>query len=118
MITLQAPLGTIGMSANYFAQLVSAAAKGCYGVAGMATSSQTDTLKTKIFGRETPNQGVRVTQSNAALTIQLHIKVGYGLNIATVVKSITHRVRHEVEKATGLTVARIEVSVDDIVFES
>ena len=28
---------------------------------------------------------------------------------------ITHKVKHEVEKATGLTVARIEVSVDDIV---
>ena len=41
--------------------------------------------------------------------------MGYGLNIATIVKSITHKVKHEVEKATGLTVARIEVSVDDIV---
>ena len=38
--------------------------------------------------------------------------MGYGLNIATIVKSITHKVKHEVEKATGLTVARIEFSVD------
>ena len=46
---------------------------------------------------------------------ELHIKVGYGLNIATIVQSITHKVKHEVENATGLKVERIEVSVDDIV---
>ena len=48
-------------------------------------------------------------------TIELHIKVGYGLNIATIVQSITHKVKREVENATGLKVERIEVSVDDIV---
>ena len=35
--------------------------------------------------------------------------------IATIVQSITHKVKHEVENATGLKVQRIEVSVDDIV---
>jgi uncharacterized alkaline shock family protein YloU len=81
----------------------------------MSTSGHTDDLKSLIFGNDFPEKGVRVTQSNDQLTIELHIKVGYGLNIATIVKSITHKVKHEVENATGLTVARIEVSVDDIV---
>lgn len=115
MITLQAPLGTISMTADYFAELVSQAAHRCYGVAGMATRNPSDDLKSLVFGHDMPDKGVRVTQSNDELTIELHIKVGYGLNIATIVKSITHKVKHEVEKATGLRVARIEVSVDDIV---
>ena len=115
MITLQNTLGTISMTSDYFAELVSQAARSCYGVAGMSTSGHTDDLKSLIFGNDFPEKGVRVTQSNDQLTIELRIKVGYGLNIATIVKSITHKVKHEVENATGLTVARIEVSVDDIV---
>ena len=115
MITLQTPMGTISMTADYFAELVSQAARSCYGVAGMAIGSTKDDLKSLVFGSDFPDKGVRVTQSGGRLTIELHIKVGYGLNIATIVRSITHKVKHEVENATGLTVDRIEVSVDDIV---
>jgi len=47
--------------------------------------------------------------------IELHIAVSYGLNISTAAQSITHRVKDEVEHATGLKVARVVVSVDDII---
>ena len=49
------------------------------------------------------------------MVIALHIKVGFGLNISTITQSITHRVKDEVELATGLKVARIDVYVDDII---
>ena len=60
-------------------------------------------------------KGVTVTQEEGRLVIALHIKVGYGLNISTITQSITHRVKDEVEHATGLKVARINVFVDDII---
>ena len=41
--------------------------------------------------------------------------VSYGLNISTAARSISHRVKDEVEQATGLKVARVVVSVDDVV---
>ena len=44
MITLQNPLGTISMNADYFAELVSLAARSCYGVAGMATGGSVDNI--------------------------------------------------------------------------
>lgn len=115
MITMQNPMGTVSMTADYFAELVSEAARSCYGVAGMATGGRADDVKSLLFGSDFPEKGVRVTQTAGHLTIELHIKVGYGLNIATIVQSITHKVKHEVENATGLKVDRIEVSVDDIV---
>ena len=58
-----------------------------------------------------------VSQQEGRLVITLHIKVGYGLNIASITQSITHRVKDEVEHATGLKVARIDVFVDDIIDE-
>ena len=59
--------------------------------------------------------GVTVTQEAGKLVIALHIKVGFGLNISTITQSITHRVKDEVELATGLKVARIDVYVDDVI---
>ncbi len=64
-----------------------------------------------------PKKGVTVSQQEGRLVIALHIKVGYGLNIASITQSITHRVKDEVEHATGLKVARIDVFVDDIIDE-
>ena len=58
---------------------------------------------------------VRVTQQNGRLVIELHIAVSYGLNISTAARSISHRVKDEVEQATGLKVARVVVSVDDVI---
>ena len=56
-----------------------------------------------------------VEQAAGKLVIALHIKVGFGLNISTITQSITHRVKDEVELATGLKVARIDVYVDDVI---
>ena len=97
MITTHFPLGDVRFSAEYFSTLVGEAAKNCYGVAAMAP------------------RGVRVTSENGRLVIEIHIAVGYGLNIATAAQSITHRVQDEVERSTGLRVARVVVSVDDVI---
>ena len=59
--------------------------------------------------------GYRVAMEGGKLVIALHIKVGFGLNISTITQSITHRVKDEVELATGLKVARIDVYVDDVI---
>ena len=40
------------------------------------------------------------------LSIELHIVVTYGVNIAAIVKSIVNKVRYTVEEATGLEVEK------------
>ena len=103
------------MTSDYFAGLVGAAAQSCYGVCGMETGGAGDSLKSLILGTNFPDKGVRVTEENGKLVIELHIKVTYGLNIAAIVRSITHKVKYAVEDATSLKVLRIDVCVDDIV---
>ena len=115
MINFYNTFGKVSMTGDYFAGLVSAAASSCYGVADMATSGASDTVKGMIFGSDFPDKGVRVTEDGDKLVIELHIKVTYGLNISAIVKSITHKVKYVVEDATGLQVKKINVSVDDIV---
>ena len=115
MINFYNTFGKVSMTGDYFAGLVSAAASSCYGVADMATSGASDTVKGMIFGSDFPDKGVRVTEDGGKLVIELHIKVTYGLNISAIVKSTTHKVKYVVEDATGLQVKKINVSVDDIV---
>ena len=91
------------------------ATKHCYGVAAMAPRDLTDTVKSMVRGADFSEKGVRVTQEEGRLVIELHIAVSYGLNISTAARSISHRVKDEVEQATGLKVARVVVSVDDVI---
>ena len=114
MISFYNTLGKVSMTTGYFAELVSAAAQSGYGVAGMATRGPSDSLRS-LVDKDFPDKGVRVTEQEGKLVIELHIKVIYGLNIAAAVKSITHKVKYMVEEATGLQVKNIRVSVDDVV---
>ena len=108
MITSRFPLGNVSFTDGYFSTLVGEATKQCYGVAAMAPRDMTDAVKSMVYGSDYPEKGVRVTQQNGRLVIELHIAVSYGLNIS-------HRVKDEVEQATGLKVARVVVSVDDVI---
>ncbi|MBQ7859304.1 MAG: Asp23/Gls24 family envelope stress response protein [Faecalibacterium sp.] len=114
MITSYSPLGEVRYSGEYFSTLVGEAAKSCYGVAAMASSSVLDTVKSMVLGDDFSEKGVRVTEENGRLVIELHIIVSYGVNISSAAQSITHRVRDQVEKATGLKVARVTLVVDDV----
>ncbi len=115
MITSRFPLGNVSFTDGYFSTLVGEATKQCYGVAAMAPRDMPDAVKSMVYGSDYPEKGVRVTQQNGRLVIELHIAVSYGLNISTAARSISHRVKDEVEQATGLKVARVVVSVDDVI---
>ena len=114
MITTIHPLGSVSLTNEYFSNLAALAAKSCYGVAAFAPSNAGDSLKSFLLRDKNQSKGVQVREQDGRLVIDLHIMVGYGLNIQSIVASITHRVRHTVEHATGLPVAQVNVFVDDI----
>lgn len=114
MITKVNPYGHISLTNDYFSGLVAQAAKNCYGIAAMGETPAAHTVRAALRHGSLPEKGVTVSEEGGCLAITLHIMVGYGLNIATITQSITHRVKDEVEHATGLKVARVDVYVDDI----
>lgn len=114
MIRTENHLGHIDISHEYFADLITATATACFGVAGMAFSSNKQSLKNKLLKKDIPNKGIKVWYNKQNLSIDLHIMVSYGMNISAVVKSIVNKVRYAVEHATGITVANVNVFVDEI----
>lgn len=111
MIGFETSLGTVEISQEYFANLIGQAASECYGVAGMINSPYQD-LRSRVLRRDAPDKGVRVRSVDGKLTVDIHIAVTYGVNIAAIVRSIVHKVRYTVEDSTGFAVAKVNVYVD------
>lgn len=113
MIKIENHLGQIEINDDFFSDLIGHTVTSCFGVAGMANSGASQGLRAFFFRRRSYlDQGVSVRSNGTDLTIDLHIFVTYGVNIAAIVDSITNKVRYTVEQATGLLVKKINVFVD------
>jgi len=104
------PLGRVSISREAIAQIVGRAVAECYGVVGMAARGPV----AKLPWRDRATQGVAVSSVDGGVRIDLHVVVEYGLNLAEVGNSVRARVGYEVERLTKLTVAAVEVHIDDV----
>ncbi len=107
---LSSPLGRITISSDAIGQIVSQTAAECYGVVGMSGRGRVGRLLAR--GRE--KQGIEIGGNGTGVTIDLYVVVEYGLNLAEVAGSVRSRVAYEVERLTGLTVAAVEVHIQDV----
>ncbi len=117
MIKIATELGNVTLTPEYFANLVGITAASCYGVKGMATSGAAEGLRSLVSRRDFPDKGVRVSEQNGELAIELHIKIVFGVNIAAIVESIANKVKYAVEQSSGLGVSKVDVYVDEMVAE-
>ena len=109
--SLSSPLGRISISHEAVAQIVGRIAAEAYGVVGMAARTPREKLMTRVQLR----QGITVSGSaEEGVTIELHVVVEYGLNLAEVASTLRNRVQYEVERLTGLPVAQVEVRIEDV----
>ena len=111
---LQTEKGEITISSAVFTTITGAAATNCFGVKGMAYRSMTDGL-VHLLRREAMSKGVKVTYNeDGTVSIELHIVVENGVNIATVCRSIMSEVKYVVTKNTGVEVREINMCVDSV----
>ena len=111
--SLSSELGRITISSEAVAQIVGHTAAEAYGVVGMAGRPGLAAAR-RLLTRDNATQGVSVSRAAAGLTIDLHVVVEYGLNLAEVASTLRSRVAYEVERLTGLTVAGVEVHIEDV----
>ena len=107
---LASPLGRISISSDAVAQIVGHTVAECYGVVGMAGRRPVG----RLLARDRLRHGVEIGRDGEGVTIELHVVVEYGLNLAEVASTIRSRVAYEVERLTGLRVSSVQVRIDDV----
>jgi uncharacterized alkaline shock family protein YloU len=107
---LSTPLGKITIASGAIAQIVEETARECYGVVGMKGSIRGRMARGKAHAR-----GIEVGRDpDGGVTVDLHVVVEYGLNLAEVASTVRNRVAYEVGRLTGLAVRSVEVHVDAV----
>lgn len=112
---LENDCGTIAVSNGVIAAIAAKAASACFGVKGMAETSEKDGIVRLLRG-EQMRRGVIVTPTSdgSSVDIELHIAVDPGVHMMTVGESIITEVRYNVERQTGFKTGKITVCVDGI----
>ncbi len=105
--------GTITVSPRVILEIAGNVASNCYGVVGMAARNKKDGI-VSLLKSDNMNKGIDIKSADGGITIDIHIIVQYGINIATVSEGVVSRVKYSVEKMTGIKVKRITVKVEGI----
>ena len=114
MMRLTTDNGVVTISSDVFTNIAGMAASACFGVKGMAVRSMTDGL-VHLLRREAMGKGVLVTYNeDNTVSIDLHIMIDHGVNIAAVGPAIINEVTYVVKKMTGAEVRTVNVFIDSI----
>ena len=106
--------GSVNISTSVYTDIAGTAATNCFGVKGMAALSLTDGVY-HLLKLESLSKGVRVEfNDDGTISIDLHIMVDNGVNLAAVGASIISEVRYVVTKCTGTEVRAVNVYVDSM----
>ena len=90
--------GSVNVSTSVYVDIAGTAASHCFGVTGMAARSVTDGVY-HLLRKD---------------SIDLHIMVNHGVNLAAVGASIISEVRYVVTKCTGTEVRAVNVYFDSM----
>ena len=106
--------GRVNIAAGVYTDIAGTAATNCFGVKGMAARSVTDGVY-HLLRKESAGKGVRVSfHEDDSISIDLHIMVDGGVNLAAVGESIISEVRYVVSKHTGTVVRDVNVYIDSM----
>ncbi|MBR0160406.1 MAG: Asp23/Gls24 family envelope stress response protein [Oscillospiraceae bacterium] len=108
--------GNICITDDVFTVLAGDAATSCFGVKGMAGRSK-EGGALQLLRRESMSKGVVVHYNDVddSISLELHIGVDQGVNMAAVSRSIMNEVRYKLQKSTGVPVKAVDVYIDTII---
>ena len=113
MSAIKNQLGTISISNEVIAIIAGHSLEECYGIVAMASKRASDGIS-QLFNLENYSKGIIVRKNENNVDIDVFVKVIYGVSINVVAENAKERVRYNVEKATGLKVGKVNVTVESV----
>ena len=105
--------GTVKISDEVIAVCAVNATLKTEGVAGLA-GGISNTLSKSLLGKELLSKGVRVSQSDGVVQIDVFINVKYHARIPAVAWDIQENVRNEVRSMTDIDVTAVNIHVQGV----
>lgn len=102
-------VGGLIITEDVIAKMASVAAQEVDGVAGLVKKPQD--LKSK-------SKAVRVTIKDSIINIEVHISVKENHKVTTVAEAVQKNVKTTVQNMTGSAVTRVDVFIEDVVFDT
>jgi uncharacterized alkaline shock family protein YloU len=87
------------------------------GVAGVA-GGLSDSISENLLGKESVSKGTKVTQNGAGITLDIFVKVRFGVRIPTVAWDLQRNIKKEIETMTDRAVLAVNVHVQGVEKES
>lgn len=115
-VTCPDELGGIHISEEVLAVTAAAAALEVEGVGSLAANLGSD-IAELFSGRKNLSKGVRVSVSEAGVTVDISLLVKYGSSVQEVAKRAQDGVAAAIENATGFNVAAVNVHVAGVTFD-
>ena len=117
MVKLDNERGSICISTDVITWLAGDAATRRFGVKGMAGRAKENGL-VQLLRRESMTKGVSVTPNeDGSITIQLHIVVDHGVNLAALSEAIMNEVSYKISSATNIPVRQVDVFIDSMILD-
>ncbi|NLB61290.1 MAG: Asp23/Gls24 family envelope stress response protein [Clostridiales bacterium] len=113
--------GKITISEDVIAMLASFAANENYGLVDMKGKNASESFfdKIKFIGSDSRKKGVKVTaMEDGSFSLDLYVKLMYGINMSAVAKNLMSNVRYRVEELAGIQLNRVNVHVVDVWIEN
>lgn len=107
------PTGRVEIADNAILSVITQAVMSCYGVVDLAPRSFSSTLSRR-FRIGSTHRGIEIDNQADGLVIEISIVVEYGTPIFTVAQNVMQTVKFQVERLLGMTVSRVNVSVDGL----
>ena len=108
--------GNIKISDDVIATLAAKAAKEVEGIADLI-GGIVGNITAAVLGKKDTSKGIDVDMKDGAAFITLHVKVNYGVKIPEVAWKAQENVKNVIESITGITVGKVNVSVEGIDFK-
>lgn len=108
--------GMVSIAADVFTHVAGDAATRCFGVKGMVGK---ESGIYQLLRRESMSKGVFVTfdDDDNTVSVELHIAVDQGVNLAATGRAIINEVSYKVSQATGVIVKKVDVYVDSMLID-
>ena len=106
-------MGAVMIDPEVIARYAGSVAVECFGIVGMAMVNVKEGL-VKLLKRDNLTRGVNVEINDNKITLSFHVIVSYGVSISAVSDNLISNVKYKVEEFTGMTIEKINISVEGV----